>query len=69
MSRRGKLVAAVEPIRPLGRFAVSHDPEFIEIINRSWEGYKKTGGTSLEELRETYGLVSEPSRKKSRRPR
>ncbi len=68
MSRRGKLVAAVEPIRPLGRFAVSHDPEFIETINRSWEGYKKTGGTSLEELRETYGLVAKP-RKRARRAR
>ncbi|HEX9670024.1 MAG TPA: hypothetical protein VGC93_11135 [Thermoanaerobaculia bacterium] len=72
LTRRGKPVAAVVPISPgvdLESFGLSHDPEFIEIINRSWEGYKKTGGTSLEELRETYGLAAKPPRKKSRRAR
>ena len=72
LMRRGKPVAAVVPIRPgvdLESFGLSHDPEFIEIINRSWEGYKRTGGTALEGLRETYGLAAKPPRKRSRRAR
>lgn len=54
LTRRGKPVAAVVPIRAgvdLETFGLSHDPEFIEIINRSWAGYKAQGGVTLEELR------------------
>jgi antitoxin (DNA-binding transcriptional repressor) of toxin-antitoxin stability system len=61
LTRRGRPVAAVVPIGPgvdLESFALSHDPEFIEIINRSWKGYQKTGGISLEELREAHGPVA-----------
>jgi antitoxin (DNA-binding transcriptional repressor) of toxin-antitoxin stability system len=57
LTRRGKPVAAVVPIArgvDLESYGSSHNPEFIEIINRSWAGYKKTGGVSLEELREKH---------------
>jgi hypothetical protein len=59
-------VAAVVPIHPgvdLESFGLSHNPRFIEIINRSWETYRKTGGVSLEEMRRRHG----PRRKAGRR--
>jgi antitoxin (DNA-binding transcriptional repressor) of toxin-antitoxin stability system len=54
LTRRGKPFAAVVPIRSrvdLESFALSHNPRFIEIINRSWASYLKDGGISLEKMR------------------
>jgi len=34
----------------LESFGLSHNRRFIEIVNRSWESYKKNGGLSLEEI-------------------
>jgi antitoxin (DNA-binding transcriptional repressor) of toxin-antitoxin stability system len=65
LTRRGKPVAAVVPIRPgvdLESFGLSHNPEFIEIINRSWRSYKATGGISLEEMRRRHGIRASGSR-------
>jgi hypothetical protein len=42
---------------------LSHHPDFIEIVNKSWAGYKATGGTTIEEIRSKYGL----KRKRRRR--
>jgi len=47
----------------LEAFGLSHNPRFIEIVNRSWASYKKDGGISLEEMRRRHG----PERKVSRR--
>ena len=66
LTRRGKPVAAVVPISSevdLETFGLSHNPRFIEIVNRSWASYKKDGGVSLEEMRRRHG----PERKVSRR--
>lgn len=70
LTRCGKPVAAVVPIRPgmdAETFAVSHNTDFIEIVNRSWEGYQEKGGTPLEEVRREYGIRRQPVRKRSRR--
>ncbi|MGH9317965.1 MAG: DUF3604 domain-containing protein [Thermoanaerobaculia bacterium] len=72
LTRRGRPVAAVVPIRSgvdLEAFGLSHNPEFIRILNRSWRGYKKTGGISLEELRKSYGLETKTSPKRLSRQR
>ncbi|HYN03419.1 MAG TPA: hypothetical protein VE359_13305 [Vicinamibacteria bacterium] len=66
LTRGGKPVAAVVPISSeadLETFGLSHNPRFIEIVNRSWASYKKDGGVSLEEMRRRHG----PERKVSRR--
>ena len=66
LTRRGKPVAAVVPISSeadLETFGLSHNPRFLEIVNRSWASYKKDGGVSLEEMRRRHG----PERKVSRR--
>ena len=66
LTRHGRPVAAVVPIHPgvdLESLGLSHNPRFIEIINRSWETYKKTGGVSLEEMRRRH----RPRRKAGRR--
>jgi hypothetical protein len=47
----------------LETLGLSHNPRFIEIVNRSWASYKKDGGVSLEEMRRRHG----PARKVSRR--
>jgi hypothetical protein len=47
----------------LEALGLSHNPRFIEIVNRSWASYKKDGGVSLEEMRRRHG----PERKVSRR--
>ena len=65
-------MAAVVPIRPgmdLESYGLSHNAEFIEIINRSWQSYKSEGGVSLEQVREKHGLKSGPKRKTSQRLR
>jgi len=62
LTRHGKPVAAVEPIHSgvdLESFGLSHNRRFIEIVNRSWESYKKNGGLSLEEMRRRH----DPERK------
>ena len=66
ITRRGKPVAAVVPITSeadLETFGLSHNPRFLEIVNRSWASYKKDGGVSFEEMRRRHG----PERKVSRR--
>jgi len=52
-------VAAVVPIRrglDFETFSLSHSPDFIDLINRSWARYKAAGDISLEELNRKYGL-------------
>jgi antitoxin (DNA-binding transcriptional repressor) of toxin-antitoxin stability system len=71
LTRRGKPVAAVVPVRDgmdAETLALSHNPAFIEIINRSWTSYKKKGGISSGEARRRLGL-GKPARKSRRRPR
>ena len=70
LTRRGKPVAAVVPIRPgidLESFGLSQDPEFIEIINRSRKTYQATGGISLEEMRRRHRI--QPASKRRRKAR
>jgi len=69
LTRGGKPVAAVVPIRPgmdAETFSLSHDADFIEIINRSWQSYKEKGGTSLEEVRRKYGIRRQAVRRRAR---
>ncbi len=69
LTRGGRPFAAVVPVRDgmdAETFALSHDPAFIEIINRSWTGYQKKGGFSSEEARRRLGL-GKPLRKLPRR--
>lgn len=59
LTRNGRPVAAVVPIRPgmdPETFAFSHDADFIEIIHRSWEGYQEKSGIPLEEVRRKYAV-------------
>ena len=72
LTRRGKPVAAVVPIRrglDFETFSLSHSADFIHLINRSWAGYKAAGGISLEELKRRYGLkrTSPPRRRRALR--
>ena len=65
-------MAAVVPIRrglDFETFSLSHSPDFIDLINRSWAGYKAAGGISLEELKRKYGLkrTSPPRRRRTSR--
>lgn len=72
LTRRGKPVAAVVPIRPgmdPETFALSHNADFIEIINRSWKSYEEKGGIPLDEVRRKYGLKRGASRRPARRSR
>jgi len=72
LTRRGKPVAAVVPIRPgmdAETFTLSHSADFIEIVNRSWNGYQEKGGTSLGEVRRKYGIKRRPARRRARRAR
>jgi len=72
LTRRGKPVAAVVPIRPgmdAETFALSHNPAFIEAVNRSWKGYQEKGGTSLAEIRTKYGIRRQTARRRARRGR
>ena len=67
LTRRGKPVAAVVPINSkadLETFGLSHNPRFIEIVNRSWASYKKDGGVSLEEMRRRHGIEHVRGRQK-----
>lgn len=70
LTRRGKPVAAVVPIRSgvdLETFGLSHNPEFLAIINRSWNSYKATGGISLEEMRRKHGAKPGAGRQRKAR--
>ncbi len=70
LTRRGRPVAAVVPISSavdLETFGLSHNPRFIEIVNRSWASYKKTGGVSIEEMRRRHGLARRTSRRRKSR--
>lgn len=71
LTRRGKPVAAVVPLRngmDAETFGLSHNPAFIEIINRSWAGYQKDGGISSAEARRRLG-VHKPTRTRARKTR
>lgn len=71
LTRRGKPVAAVVPMRrgmDAETFSLSHHPDFIEIINRSWASYKAKGGFSPQEARRQLGLAK-PARKSRRKAR
>ena len=70
LTRRGRPVAAVVPISSgvdLETFGLSHNRRFIEIVNRSWASYKKTGGVSIEEMRRRHALDRKPSRRRKAR--
>lgn len=72
LTRRGRPVAAVVPIRralDFESFSLSHNADFIEIINRSWAGYKAKGGLSLEDVRRKHRIASKPSRRTRQKPR
>lgn len=72
LTRDGKPVAAVVPIPPgmdPETFALSHNADFIEIINFSWKGYEEEGGISLEEVRRKYGVKRRTPRTAARRSR
>jgi antitoxin (DNA-binding transcriptional repressor) of toxin-antitoxin stability system len=67
LTRRGKPVAAVVPISSgvdLETFGLSHNPNFIEILNRSWASYERKGGVSLEEMRRRHVPVAKKSARK-----
>ncbi len=54
LTHHGKPVAAVVPISSgvdLESFGLSHNPRFIEIVNRLWKSYVEDGGVSFEEMR------------------
>jgi hypothetical protein len=70
LTRRGRPVAAVVPMRPgmdAETFSLSHHPDFIEIVNRAWKSYRAKGGVSPSEARRRLRL-DKPARK-SRRAR
>jgi antitoxin (DNA-binding transcriptional repressor) of toxin-antitoxin stability system len=70
LTRRGKPVAAVVPINSeadLETFGLSHNPRFIEIVNRSWASYKKDGGVSLEQMRRRHRTDRKVSRPRKAR--
>jgi hypothetical protein len=46
-------------------FGLSHNPSFIEIINRSWASHLKDGGIPLEEMRRRHV----PLGRRRRRPK
>jgi antitoxin (DNA-binding transcriptional repressor) of toxin-antitoxin stability system len=72
LTRRGKPVAAVVPIRrslDFESFSLSHNPQFIALINRSWAGYKARGGISIEQIRRKHGLKPKNPPRAGRRSR
>jgi antitoxin (DNA-binding transcriptional repressor) of toxin-antitoxin stability system len=71
LTRHGKPVAAVVPIRPgvdAETFALSHDPGFIEAINRSWRSYQDKGGIPLDEIEREFGIKPKATRRSVRKP-
>ncbi len=70
LTRRGKPVAAVVPISSgvdLESFGLSHNPRFIEILNRSRASYKQSGGISLEEMRRRHARARRSARRRKAR--
>lgn len=70
LTRRGKPVAAVVPISSgvdLESFGLSHNPNFIEILNRSWASYERNGGVSLGMLRRRHAPVAKRTRRRPAR--
>jgi prevent-host-death family protein len=69
LTRRGRPVAAVVPIRgaDIQSLSLSTNPEFIALIERSRASYKATGGICLEDVRKKYAI--KPARKRVRRKR
>jgi len=71
LTRRGKPVAAVVPLRPdmdAEAFSLSHHPDFIDLVNRSWASYKAKGGVSRAEARRRL-RVEKPARTPRRKAR
>ena len=71
LTRRGRPVAAVVPMRAgmdAEAFSLSHHPDFIEVVNRSWANYKAKGGMSGAEARRQL-RVEKPARTPRRRAR
>jgi antitoxin (DNA-binding transcriptional repressor) of toxin-antitoxin stability system len=71
LTRHGRPVAAVVPLRDgmdAETFGLSHNPAFIEIINRSWASYKEKGGVSRTEARRRlgFGMPARRGRRKAR---
>jgi antitoxin (DNA-binding transcriptional repressor) of toxin-antitoxin stability system len=69
LTRRGKPVAAVVPVRDAmdaETFALSHHPAFIDLINRSWTKYQKHGGISSEKARRRLGLKLQSGKRRVR---
>jgi antitoxin (DNA-binding transcriptional repressor) of toxin-antitoxin stability system len=70
LTRRGKPIAALVPISSdvdLESVALSHNPRFIEIINRARASYEREGGISLEEMRRKYAPARSASRRRKKR--
>lgn len=69
VTRRGKPVAAVVPIRGMDMetLSLSTNPDFIALIERSRARHKAGGGISLEEVRRKYGLGTKPRRRATRK--
>jgi hypothetical protein len=61
--RAARRPVAVRKARRKAVARLSHNPRFVEIVNRSWASYKKNGGVSLEEMQRRHG----PERKAGRR--
>jgi len=71
LTRRGKPVAAVVPIRPgvdAETFALSHSADFIEGLNRSWQSYQEKGGASLAEVEREFGIKPKAAHRLARKP-
>lgn len=71
LTRRGKPVAAVVPLRPgidAETFGLSHNADFIAGINRTWRHYQKHGGTSLETVESEFGIKPKSRRRLVRKP-
>lgn len=66
VTRRGKPVAAVVPVggMDLESLSLSTNPDFIALIERSRARYRATGGLSLEDVREKYGIKPRAARRR-----
>jgi hypothetical protein len=49
-------------------FSLSHHPDFIDVVNRSWVNYKAKGGISRAEARRRL-QVENPARRPRRKAR
>ena len=70
VTRRGKPVAAVVPLRgvDLESLAVSTSPVFIDIVERARARFKETGGVSLEEIKRRWERPGPQPRRSTRDP-